>query len=84
MPVLRFSAALLLASSALAAAVPASAQTAPAVANERVPTWVFGKRPFMRAPRLSPDGSKIAVMMSKDGVDNLGFIDLSKPGAARA
>ncbi len=48
----------------------------------RVETAVFGKRPFMRSPRLSPDGSKIAVMMSRDGVDNLGFIDLNKPGSA--
>lgn len=47
----------------------------------RAETAVFGKRPFMRDPRLSPDGTKIAVMMSRNGVDNLGYIDLSKPGA---
>ncbi len=47
----------------------------------RVPTWVFGKRPFMRTPTLSPDGRFVAVMMSKDGVDNLGYLDISKPGA---
>lgn len=46
----------------------------------RVDTAVFGKRPFMRSPRLSPDGSKLAVMMSKDGTDNLGWIDLNTPG----
>jgi dipeptidyl aminopeptidase/acylaminoacyl peptidase len=46
----------------------------------RAETAVFGKRPFMRAPRLSQDGSKLAVMMSKDGTDNLGWIDLSKAG----
>jgi dipeptidyl aminopeptidase/acylaminoacyl peptidase len=48
----------------------------------RAETAVFGKRPFMRTPRLSPDGTKIAVMMSKNGVDNLGWIDLTKPGSA--
>jgi dipeptidyl aminopeptidase/acylaminoacyl peptidase len=47
----------------------------------RVDTAVFGKRPFMRGPRLSPDGNKIAVMMSKNGVDNLGWIDVTKPGS---
>jgi hypothetical protein len=48
----------------------------------RVDTAVFGKRPFMRSPRLSPDGTKIAVMMTKDGVDSLGYIDVTKPGSA--
>lgn len=48
----------------------------------RAETAVFGKRPFMRAPRLSPDGTKIAVMMSRNGVDFLGWIDLNKPGSA--
>lgn len=48
----------------------------------RVETAVFGKRPFMRSPRLSPDGTKIAVMMTKDGVDYLGYIDATKPGSA--
>ena len=50
--------------------------------NGRVDTAVFGKRPFMRAPRLSPDGTKIAVMMSRNGIDNLGWIDVTKPGSA--
>jgi dipeptidyl aminopeptidase/acylaminoacyl peptidase len=50
--------------------------------NGRVDTAVFGKRPFMRTPRLSPDGTKIAVMMSRNGVDNLGWIDVTKPGSA--
>lgn len=48
----------------------------------RVDTAVFGKRPYMRDPRLSPDGTKIAVMMSRDGVDNLMYLDLTKPGSA--
>lgn len=49
------------------------------VSNGRVDTAVFGKRPFMRQPRLSPDGTKLAVMMSRDGTDNLGWLDLDKP-----
>lgn len=48
----------------------------------RVPTETFGKRPFMRSPRISPDGNKIAVMMSRNGVDNLAIVDLATPGAA--
>jgi dipeptidyl aminopeptidase/acylaminoacyl peptidase len=52
------------------------------VTKGRAETAVFGKRPFMRNPVLSPDGTKIAVMMSKDGVDNLGYIDVTKPGSA--
>lgn len=70
-------------------AMPAVAQTdAPKVGvaelakKGRVATEVFGLRPFMRSPTLSPDGTKIAVMMSNQGVDYLGIIDLAKPGAA--
>ncbi len=67
------------------AAIPSFAQTAstPAAAatDERVPTWVFGKRPFMQGPRLSPDGSKIAVKLARDGKEFLGLIDLTAPQA---
>jgi dipeptidyl aminopeptidase/acylaminoacyl peptidase len=73
---------------AIAASAPVMVQAAATsgdntivVQNGRVETAVFGKRPFMRSPRLSPDGSKIAVMMSKDGTDNLGWIDLKTPGS---
>jgi dipeptidyl aminopeptidase/acylaminoacyl peptidase len=80
----------------LAIALTATAGFAPAIAQNtgptasvtelakkgRVATEVFGRRPFMRSPLLSPDGSKIVVMMSKEGVDYLGLIDLAKPGAA--
>ncbi|WP_411292075.1 alpha/beta hydrolase family protein [Sphingorhabdus sp.] len=52
------------------------------VSKGRADTAVFGKRPFMRTPVLSPDGTKIVVMMSKNGVDNLGYIDVTKPGSA--
>ena len=77
-----FGAALL--ASAMMLPVVAAAQPgdiAVKVQKGRVATEVFGKRPFMRDPRLSPDGTKIAVMMSVNGIDNLGFIDLSAPGS---
>ncbi|MBJ7527377.1 MAG: S9 family peptidase [Sphingomonadaceae bacterium] len=65
------------------AAQAADSQTTVANAPRgRVDTAVFGKRPFMRSPRLSPDGTKIAVMMTKDGVDFLGYLDVTKPGSA--
>lgn len=51
------------------------------VIKGRVPTEVFGKRPFMRSPAISPDGTKIAVMMSLNGIDNLGIVDLARPGS---
>lgn len=68
-------------------AIPATAQSAKPAdivvkgINGRVPAEVFGKRPFMRQPTISPDGTKIAVMMSADGIDNLGIVDLSRPGS---
>ena len=81
-----FAAALL--ASAMGMPVVAAAQAASDIVvtaqKGRVDTAVFGKRPFMRDPRLSPDGTKIAVMMSRDGVDNLMYIDLTKPGSAPA
>jgi hypothetical protein len=52
------------------------------VTKGRADIAVFGKRPFMRDPVLSPDGNKVAVMMSKNGVDSLGYIDVTKPGSA--
>jgi dipeptidyl aminopeptidase/acylaminoacyl peptidase len=70
------------AGSATASTTTEEAKSAIVVAGGRVDTAVFGKRPFMRAPRLSPDGTKIAVMMSRNGVDNLGWIDVTKPGSA--
>ena len=76
-----FAAALL--ASAMMMPVAGGAQTSDIVVvaqKGRVDTAVFGKRPFMRDPRLSPDGTKIAVMLSRDGVDNLAYIDLAKPG----
>jgi dipeptidyl aminopeptidase/acylaminoacyl peptidase len=47
----------------------------------RVPTAGFGRRPFMSAPRLSPDGTKLVVRMSNLGRDYLSLIDLATPGA---
>lgn len=72
----------------LSMSVPVDAQSTSAAKTDivvkgfkgRVPTEVFGKRPMMRGPQISPDGTKIVVMMSRNGVDNLGIIDLTKPG----
>jgi dipeptidyl aminopeptidase/acylaminoacyl peptidase len=46
-----------------------------------IPISVFGKRPFMSQPRISPDGTKVVVRMSKDRQGFLGIIDLTKPGS---
>jgi dipeptidyl aminopeptidase/acylaminoacyl peptidase len=51
-------------------------------ARTMVPIAVFGKRPFMQQPRISPDGTKVVVQMSKDGQGFLGLIDLTRPGSA--
>ncbi len=50
--------------------------------SERVPAWVFGKNALISSPVLSPDGSKIAVMLSRDGQRFLGIIDLNNPKAS--
>src|SRR3954468_8655394 len=77
-----------LAASALSTlvAAPAIAQPAAkpaATAPEGIiPIAVFAKRPFMQNPRISPDGTKIVVQMSKDKKGYLGIIDLAKPGSA--
>src|SRR3954462_3891728 len=74
-----------LAASALVAA-PAAAQPAgrpAAIAPDSIiPIALFAKRPFMQRPRISPDGTRIVVQMSKDKKGFLGIIDLAKPGAA--
>ncbi len=65
--------------------VPAHAQEPSGVVERvkqgRVATEVFGRRPFMQSPRLSPDGTKIVTQMGRKGVDFLGIIDLNKPGS---
>lgn len=61
----------------------AQAPSASATATEGiVPIAEFAKRPFMQQPRISPDGSKIVVQMSKAGKGFLALIDLTKPGSA--
>ncbi len=66
-------------------ATAASSQSDKAVAtgekSGRIATEKFGRRPFMQQPRLSPDGTKIAVRMGNKGIDYLGIIDLTKPGS---
>ena len=82
----KFLFATLACATALAAIAPApvlaQAQKADRWAKTMVPVEVFGKRPFMSQPRLSPDGTKVVVQMSKNGNGFLGIIDLTKPGSA--
>jgi dipeptidyl aminopeptidase/acylaminoacyl peptidase len=61
----------------------AAAQPAPAasLSSKVLPVSVFAKRPFMSQPRISPDGTKVVALMSKDKKGFLGLIDLTKPGA---
>jgi dipeptidyl aminopeptidase/acylaminoacyl peptidase len=63
------------------AAAQQSGSDAAKAGQGRVATEVFGRRPFMQAPRLSPDGTKIVTQMGRKGVDYLGIVDLSKPGS---
>lgn len=55
----------------------------PAVAQDKdgVETAVFGMKPFMQRPRISPDGSKVAVKLSADGKDYIALVDLNNPSA---
>jgi dipeptidyl aminopeptidase/acylaminoacyl peptidase len=61
-------------------AAPAAASAAPRL-DAVIPITTFAKRPFMRSPRISPDGTRIVVQMSKDKNGYLGIIDLTKPGS---
>ena len=48
----------------------------------RIPVGEFVKKPNMRSPRLSPDGSKLAYRAAKDGREILVIQDLSNAGSA--
>jgi len=45
-----------------------------------IPIAAFAKRPFMQTPRISPDGSKFVVEMSRDKKGYLAVVDLANPG----
>lgn len=47
----------------------------------RVATAVFAKERYLQSPRLSPDGKRVALMMTANGVDNLGWYDLDTADA---
>ena len=76
-------AALLLGTALPATAASAQSDKAAATGEKsgRIATEKFGRRPFMQQPRLSPDGTKIAVRMGNKGIDYLGIIALTKPGS---
>ncbi len=70
---------------ATTAAVPGMAQTVDnrdivvTAQKGRVATAVFAKEAFLRSPSLSPDGKRVALMLSANGADNLGWYDLDNP-----
>jgi dipeptidyl aminopeptidase/acylaminoacyl peptidase len=74
------------AASTVAMAAPATsaaaANAARPAADAVIPITAFARRPFMQTPRISPDGTKIVVQMSKDKKGYLGIVDLARPGAA--
>jgi dipeptidyl aminopeptidase/acylaminoacyl peptidase len=75
----------LLVAVALVSPVAAPAQSASdqivVTGSQRFPVSVFGRQPFMREPRISPDGTKIAVQLAREGKGAIGIIDLAKPGS---
>jgi dipeptidyl aminopeptidase/acylaminoacyl peptidase len=60
-----------------------SAQTAPAPGAARRPLEQFGRLPFIMGPRLSPDGTRIAALVVKDGRQVLAIYRLTAPEAER-
>ncbi|HEY0313089.1 MAG TPA: alpha/beta fold hydrolase [Allosphingosinicella sp.] len=72
----------LLAGAALAGHAEAAPPPAKPTADAILPIADFGRRPFMDTPRISPDGTKIVVQMSREGKAFLGIIDLDKPASA--
>ena len=63
----------------------AAAPAAPAAKHAPegiIPIAAFARRPFMQTPRISPDGTKIVVQMSRDKKGYLAVLDLTKPNTA--
>lgn len=71
-----------LAASPDAVAQEKASNPAKAIEDGRVATEVFAIRPFMQNPRISPDGTKLAVKLGYKGTDYLAVIDLTKRDAA--
>lgn len=70
----------------LAGAAPLAAQpvTPPAPARQERPIEVFAALPAFSGPRLSPDGTRIAVKLTTRGQQVLAIISLAEPGARPA
>lgn len=64
-----------------AAALPVLAQAPAQQAGGRVATAAFAQLPFMTQPRLSPDGSKVAMQLSHGGTTHIAVLDLAVPNA---
>ena len=43
--------------------------------SQRFPVSAFGRQPFMREPRISPDGTKVVVQLAREGKGAIGIID---------
>ena len=67
----------------IGAGAPLAAQTAPAAPKQApgVDLSVFAQAAFMQQPRLSPDGTKVALRVGIKGDEFLGYIDITKPGS---
>ena len=60
----------------------ASAAAKPADTTAVIPVKEFVKKPNMRSPRLSRDGTKLAYLAGRDGKELLVMLDLADPKAA--
>lgn len=78
----KFSAGLLLPLVMLSAvAARAEEPSTNVTAHVRVPIALFGKKPFMRGPEISPDGTKIVFELARDGKGAIAVLDLANPTA---
>ena len=74
--------ALLLSTAFLASPVVADVPSvATGLEHARVPISVFGRQPFMRGPRISPDGRKIVFQIAREGKGAIAVLDLNNPSA---
>jgi dipeptidyl aminopeptidase/acylaminoacyl peptidase len=74
-----FAVAAQLLSAPLAAQAPAAAARPAAAPNQPLPVEAFAELPFLSAPLLSPDGTRIAARVSGAGREGIGVWTLSEP-----
>ncbi|MEP2378852.1 hypothetical protein, partial [Parasphingorhabdus sp.] len=59
--------------------VPQSVEGKDQLSPEPVPVESYAALPFLHSPSLSPDGTKLAVLVTKGDAKHVGIIDLSAP-----